>query len=107
MANQTSDYQLKVGVVTDQASFKMLQQSLQNIIDLAKQPGNELNKELQQAAKNAQLTQKALASSFNTKTGTLNIAKMNKELEKSNLNVNTLRNSFSKVGIFKRHFLTI
>ena len=98
MANQTSNYQLKIGVVTDQASFKILQQSLQNIINLAKQPGNELNKELQQAAKNAQLTQKALADSFNTKTGTLNIAKMNKELEKSNLNVNTLRNSFSKVG---------
>ena len=98
MANQTSNYQLKVGVVTDQASFKILQQSLQNIIELAKQPGNELNKDIQEAARNAQLVGKALNSSYNSKLGTMNIAKMNKELQKSNVTVNSLHTSFSKVG---------
>ena len=94
----SSNYQLKIGVATDRASFEQLQKSLQSIIAMAKQPGNELNKELQAAAVNAKAVAQAMSSSYNTKLGTLNIAKMNQELQKSNISVQTLYNSFSRVG---------
>ena len=98
MANNRN-YQIKIGFSTDNTTLAQLEKNLKAIIELAKQPGNELNKELQEASKMAQQLSNITKDSFNSKTNTLNIAKMNKELAKSGQSLTTVYNTFSKIGV--------
>ena len=65
----------------------------------AKLPNNSLDTGLQKAATTARQLSDILDRSFNKDLGTLNVAKFNQELVRSNLNLQTIQSDFAKVGV--------
>lgn len=96
MANY--QHQIKLGYSSDNTSLTQLRKNLQEIIDLSKQPGYTLNKDLQEAVATAQKLQDALKGSLNTKTNTLNTAKLNQELKKTGESLSTIKYKFESAG---------
>lgn len=95
MANNVN---IKLGFAVDSTMLSQLKKQLQEIVALSKEPGNALNKEIQEAGQAAEKTISALGSSLNSVTNTLNTSKFNKELAKSGESLTSLYNKFSNVG---------
>ena len=91
---------IEVGLVTDKKALSELESSLEQIILHAKLPGNEMNQSFQQAAKTARELQTILSKTYNKDLGSVNVNKFNQELKSSHLNLQDIRNDFSKVGNF-------
>ena len=80
------------------ADLNIIETDLSKIIALAKQPGQEMNKNLQSASQTAQKLRDILNNSFNKDLGTVNIKKFNQELTKSKLTANDVKKAFSEAG---------
>ena len=80
------------------ADLNVIETDLSRIINLARQPGQEMNKNLQNASQTAQKLRDILNNSFNKDLGTINTRKFNQELTKSKLTANDLKKAFSEAG---------
>ncbi len=90
--------QIGIGFDINKAALNELSKSLDAIIIKSKMPGQEANAGLQEAAKNASQVANIIEKSFNKELGSFNMTRFNKELSKSGLTLDVLRNSFSKAG---------
>ena len=99
MANTIGKVNFQIGFSANKTDLKELQSALEMISVKAKLPNNSLDTELQKAATTARQLSDILDRSFNKDLGTLNVAKFNQELVRSNLNLQTIQSDFSKVGV--------
>lgn len=99
MANTIGKANFQIGFSANKTDLKELQSALEMISVKAKLPNNSLNTELQKAATTARQLSDILDRSFNKDLGTLNVAKFNQELVRSNLNLQTIQSDFAKVGV--------
>lgn len=96
MANNRIDFQ--IGFSVDKAGLNKMQSLFEQISYKAQEPGQELNTGLQNAAKTASTLETILSKTFNTELGTLNVAKFNQELKKSNLTTQEIKTSLAGAG---------
>ena len=96
MANNRIDFQ--IGFSVDKAGLNKMQSLFEQISYKAQEPGQELNTGLQNAAKTASILETILSKTFNTELGTLNVAKFNQELKKSNLTTQEIKTSLAGAG---------
>ena len=99
MANTIGKVNFQIGFSANKTDLKELQSALEMISVKAKLPNNSLDTELQKAATTARQLSDILDRSFNKDLGTLNVAKFNQELVRSNLNLQTIQSDFAKVGV--------
>ena len=78
MANNRIDFQ--IGFSVDKAGLNKMQSLFEQISYKAQEHEQEINTELQNAAKTASILETILSKTFNTELGTLNVAKFNQEL---------------------------
>ena len=96
MANNRIDFQ--IGFSVDKTGLNKMQSLFEQISYKAQEPGQELNTGLQNAAKTASTLETILSKTFNTELGTLNVAKFNQELKKSNLTTQEIKTSLAGAG---------
>ena len=88
----------QIGYTVDKAGLEQMQSLFQQIANKAKEPGNELNKGLQQAGKTAEVLDGILERTFNTELGTLTVAKFNQELINSGRTLKTVKQDLTQMG---------
>lgn len=98
MATPNGKININVGFSVDKSGLNEMQSYFQRIVNKAAEPGKELDAGLQRAGKTASQLDTILEKTFNTDLGTLNVTKFNQELNKSGLNLKTIKNDFSAVG---------
>lgn len=98
MANTIGKANFQIGFSANKSDLKELQNALEMISVKAKMPDNSLNTELQRAAVTARQLSEILDRSFNQDLGTINVAKFNQELSRSQLTLKDIYNDFSKIG---------
>ena len=95
MANRI---QFQVGFSVDKSGLSQMQSLFQQIANKAKDPGQQLDQGLKQAAATATTLDQILEKTFNTELGTLNVTKFNQELSKSGLTLKQVQADLSKAG---------
>lgn len=95
MANRIN---FQIGYSIDKAGLQEMQSLFQQIANRAKEPGAQLNSELQKAASTANTLDGILEKTFNTNLGTLNVTKFNQELSKSGLTLKDVQSNLSSMG---------
>lgn len=88
--------QIEIGYTINKSGLETLQSQLQNIIYQANQPGKQLDRGLQNAAKTAKTLDEILDKTFNKELGSLNVSKFTKELSKAGMSLSTVKSSLEK-----------
>lgn len=88
----------QLGFTVDKSGLEQMQSLFQQIANKAKEPGNQLNTGLQQAAKTATTLDGILEKTFNTELGSLNVTKFNQEMSKAGLTLKGVKADLSNAG---------
>lgn len=97
MAQNGGKIQFQVGVKKDEASFKSLKQSLQEIAKIKPTEFSGSIKELNEIKDTAKKVETALTNAFNPKINSINLKEFKQQL--GNLNIDKIYKDFSQLGV--------
>lgn len=93
------DLNFKANVKEAEGNIRKLQQSLASIANMRAPAGLQLNTDMQKAVSSAKELQYHMANAFNTKTGNLDLSKLNSSLKASGQSLSSLTNGLLKAGL--------
>ena len=102
MAN-TTKFNVEVGMYANKQDFDKFNKDLEHLLLKIKEQANaqtdpKIKKELNEQFKIIEKMSLAYEQAFNSKTGQVNIQKLNQEMQKANVTVQQFYNAMSKSG---------